>query len=236
MLEITYTLQLITSLRIGTGIGVAGYLDNTVTRDGRGLLVIPGSTLKGKARATFYRLADQLHGNLHPRASEPIGCLANQPPCIVCRVFGAPHWPDSIHFEPAVLHPELQALLEKLDEERLANHRAPLAAQRYGRQVRTNVALDRRQRTAMADHLFTWEAVDPEVSFYGRITTPEGKSLRTYEIALLKAALGFITHLGGSRGRGLGRCTLTVNQVLVDGSEMSAEELDAVLRAESEVQ
>jgi len=236
MFEITYSVKLFSPLRIGTGIGVAGYLDNTVTRDGTGKLIVPGSTLKGKTRATFYRLADQLGGKLHSRESEPLGCLANQEPCMICRVFGAPHWPARIHFEPVILHPELQTLLDHLDDDRRRNNRPPEAALEYARQIRTNISIDRRQRTTLPDRLFTSEVVDPQVIFYGRITSSVGMPISVFETSLLSASMGFITHLGGARGRGLGRCELIIGRVILNGNELTSDELNTALRAGSGVQ
>jgi CRISPR/Cas system CSM-associated protein Csm3 (group 7 of RAMP superfamily) len=236
MFEINYTLLLLTPLKIGTGISVAGFLDNTVTRNGSGKLVVPGSTIKGKTRASFYRLAEQLGENLHSRGSEPSGCIADQAPCTVCRIFGAPHWEGSIHFEPAELHPDLQALLDRLDEDRLNDNRSPLASLEYGRQVRTSVSLDRRQRTSLPDHLFSLEAVDPRIVFYGRISAPQTSKVSNFETALLCASLGFITHLGGGRGRGLGRCEFQITQVIKDHREMTIEEQKVALSEGNGVQ
>lgn len=228
MIEIDFTVRLESPLRVGAGVGQAGYLDNTVVRDQAGRAYLPGSSLKGKARAVAYRLASGLGvRGLHPAGLETAGCPATRPqPCLICSLFGAAQWEGEWVFENAGLHLGARQMLDNLDQAARRDGRRPAAALRFGQQVRTSLALDRRQRVSLPGRLFTYELVGNPVVFSGRIysaarSLPQAGS----ETALLAAALGEITHLGGGRGRGLGRCQVQITQIRSAGSIYPLAEL-----------
>ncbi len=236
MIELTYTLELASPLRIGTGIGQAGYLDNTIARNGSGQAIIPGSSLKGKARAMSFRLAQGLSIPVHALNSEPGGCLSTTTPCLICRIFGATQWPGSLYFANAELHPYLKNVLDDLDREAQEKNQHPKNAVRFGRHVRTSVALDRRRRVALPQRLFTHETVQWPATFGGSIKGEIADLSADYrEVALLSAAIEAITHLGGARGRGVGRCILAVQSVTVHGVDFPRENWAAGLTALGEV-
>ncbi|MHC1733396.1 MAG: RAMP superfamily CRISPR-associated protein [Bacteroidales bacterium] len=224
MIEIFYTIKPISPLRIGTGIGKAGYLDNTVVRDSYGQPFIPGSTIKGKVRATAFRLAKTLEIKTPHSASETSGCLADgRPPCDICRIFGAPQIPGDLYFNNAVLQTDIQKVISQLDKDRRKENRSSLAAEGYGQNIRTNNAIDRKTQTTLVDHLFSFEAVGDPLVFSGQIEGGRKASITKYDAAVLVAILQFTTHLGGTRGRGLGRCEITVDEARVDGCSIMTE-------------
>jgi len=206
MLKITYLLEIHSAIRISTGVGEAGYLDNTIVRDRYGQAYIPGSSIKGKTRAATFRLAQAIGVNLlHAAQDDPQGCIGHQP-CLVCRVFGSPHHQGGVLFGNAVLVAEIQTALADLDGESPRKGERPRAALHLGRQERSNTSLDRKRRVVLPERLFTFEAVDQPALFRGEIFGNESFSLSRSEIALLAVSLENITHMGGGRGRGFGRC------------------------------
>lgn len=221
MIELRYTLELDSPLRVGTGIGLAGYLDNTIARNRQQQAIVPGSTIKGKSRAMVARLCQALEIPVHTH-EETAGCLATANPCLLCRVFGAAQWPGGLHFSDAELHPDIKRVLEHLDEAAQNRGRPVHNARNFSRQIRTSIALDRRRHTVLRDRLFTHETVQSPAQFVGRISghidnmRPDGA-----EAVLLAAALEAVTHLGGGRGRGTGRCRFAVTAILVNDTKIA---------------
>lgn len=234
MIQIDYTVTLRSPLRVATGIGRAGWLDNTVTRDADGQPLLPGSSLKGRTRAAAFRLARGLGAVTHAPSLETSGCSVTEAPCLICRIFGAAQWPGRLHFADSHLDPRLANLLASLDhlEHSRQDTSSPAAGLAFGRVVRSNTAIDRRRRVVLPGRLFTYEAIDSTVTFVGTIEGEIRDAAADHgEIALLVAALESITHLGGAKGRGMGRCTITAHPVRVDGVEIERASLGNALNA-----
>lgn len=226
MLAIEYTITLKSPLRIATGTGQAGWLDGTAMRDTEGHPYVPAGSIKGRCRAHAFRLAAPLGMVTHDADQETAGCPITADPCPICRTFGAAQWPAALYFSDVALDSLLRQLLLSLDDTARAARRRPQAGKTFGRGVRANTAIDRRTRTAYPGHLFTHEVIGPSVSFTGRvegaIRNPDPNHSET---ALLVAALESITHLGGAKGRGTGRCLVTVETITIDGTDVGRAEL-----------
>jgi len=231
MIELIYHIHFYTPVHIGTGYGFAGFLDSVAIRDGQGHVYLPGSTVKGKARAAARRLAHGLGlGSQICQADTPCG-LARGAPCPVCRLFGSPQFPGQLHFDNVQLPEHYRKLLTALAE------RDPLAARRAVTKPRTGVMLSRRRRATRPEHLFTYELVRTDLPLSGRIVGEvigregwNGQDLRE-DLALLWSALKLVTHLGRARGRGLGRCFIEVTSVEVAGQPFTAADYASALRA-----
>jgi CRISPR/Cas system CSM-associated protein Csm3 (group 7 of RAMP superfamily) len=76
--------------------------------------------------------------------------------------------------------------------------------------------LSRQRRVALDKRLFRIELTDHDLTFETRIqgTLPSAHARR--DLALLLVALRDLTHLGGHKGRGLGRCQVTLDVVKLD--------------------
>lgn len=232
MIRIDYSASLKSPLRVATGVGRAGWLDNTVMRNAAGHPFIPGSSIKGRVRATAFRISQGLGATIHSPTQESVGCPITAEPCLICRVFGAAQWPGTLHFADANLDPLLQTLISSLDRPLGQNEDSfqPQAGLAFGRLTRTNTAIGRRRRVVLPGRLFTFETIDSSVTFIGSITGDiYGLSADYREIALLVAALESITHLGGAKGRGMGRCTITVHPVKVNGTAVDRATLNEAI-------
>lgn len=230
MIKITYLIQLESGLRVGTGLGLQGYLNATIHRTKLGQVYVPGSTVKGKVRATLHRLASGLGIETHEPTEDRAGCLLDRVPCVVCRLFGATQVPGTLHFRNAHLDEQLQQLLWQLDNQMEEQGRSAKASLEYGSEQRTNVSLDRRRRTALSGRLFSGEVVSPHVIFFGQIDGHLPQSDNPYQdVAMLVAALGMISHLGSGRGRGLGTCRFVVDRVSIKDKVVKRQELSRVL-------
>lgn len=210
MLELTYELKFDTPVHVGAGYGFATFLDNVVVRDGQGHVYLPGSSLKGKARAAARRLTRGLSHTNQPCSIDRPCNLLRSAPCPICRLFGGRQFPGRVHFDNIQLPQSYRTLLENM-----ANTH-PLLARQATTQQRTHVMLNRRQRTARPDHLFTNELVNAHLPFIGQIASTAPAGLE--DLAILWGALRLITHIGRARGRGLGRCTLTPTHLTLNNT------------------
>lgn len=230
MIEIQYELRLKTPTHVGAGYGFAGFLDSVVMRDGSGLIYIPGSSIKGKARATARRLADGLQGTSANLCDKAANCLLHEgKPCIVCRLFGSPQFPGTLYFDNIVLPDLYQKILRFMHK-----HKKPLLARQAMTQKRTHVMLSRRRRAALPDHLFTNELIRADLPLKGAVRghLPHSQKAQTVkrDLALLRGALGLITHIGRARSRGLGYCDIHVVSFMIDGQSFTNAEYEQALQ------
>jgi CRISPR/Cas system CSM-associated protein Csm3 (group 7 of RAMP superfamily) len=203
VIEFAYQLSFHTVSHIGTGRGFAGFLDGIVMRDHDDNVYVPGSSIKGKTRAAARRLAHSL--GIHRCPPEhpcgPAGAV-----CTICAIFGSPQIAGRFYFENVqlpTLYQDLLADVRKYD---------PIRARNLTTDRRTQVMLSRRRRSAHPDHLFTFELMQPDLPLSGRIeghlSSLADDQMLPREALLLWGALESITHMGKSRARGWGRCSL----------------------------
>lgn len=241
------TLRAETALRVGSGQAddISG-ADIAVIKDPQRRPYVPGSSLKGALRAHVERLVrglwpqadtrcaacDPLNetgrcipGRWPPAVARPPGlkiiedlrneagdnpttlaALVWEHTCRVCRVFGSPWLASKVSFRDVSLtHPELW--LEA----------------RY--QVRTGVGIERDSDAAAERVLYSGETVPPGTAFTWEITVENADPITEEPLLFLglrEMSKGHVP-LGGARSRGLGRVSLTVDQVtLVDGTKREA--------------
>jgi CRISPR/Cas system CSM-associated protein Csm3 (group 7 of RAMP superfamily) len=218
-IELALVLALDSPLHIGTGYGLAGYLDARTRLDEHGYPYLPGPSLKGRLRFYLHALLPTLNGHGSTEAE--------------VNLFGQENEAGSLCFNDLRLTWEWQNLLGRVAGA------APGGGLRTER--RTNVMLSRLRGVALEKHLFTVETAPPHLNFEGRIHgyLPDCSRLvtvggRSYprDLALLLAACRALTHLGGRKSRGLGRCGLTIapDGLLVDGNPVDSDQLLEALR------
>lgn len=181
---------------VGAGALGGALADKPMTRDARGLPVVPASTFKGRLRHEIERLAPVLHPgapqHTPQRCTAPVAekmCQGDGEPCVVCRLFGSSWAGGKLIFsdltlvEPAFL---AQAKPEEL----------PPGDLRYG------VGLSRHRRVAEDQLLYTTEVFMPgtPLTLSGTISG----DLEQDELDLLRAGLDSLFALGGGKTRGMG--------------------------------
>jgi CRISPR/Cas system CSM-associated protein Csm3 (group 7 of RAMP superfamily) len=194
-----YLLRFAAPVGIASGLGLAGLVDRAVVRDSTGLPVIPGSSVKGRLRFFAERLllaGGAPEGLRQHDPARPL-CKNREDACTVCRLFGNPSLPALLYVGPASLEEPWKTLLGEL----LAAGRNPVV--RGDAEIRPGVALSRRSRTALPDHLFFDETVPATVSFAGRILV--GGEPREEEERFLIGAGAMVDALGGRKAAGRGR-------------------------------
>lgn len=225
-----YRIDLTTSLHIGTGIGFARMVDDTVCRAGPELgsevrlPCIPGSSLKGKVRSRCEALARSFELHLCDKG----GRVCKRHPCIICRLFGSAYTPGRLRFADALLTEPWRLLARPESSQEAAMAHEPFALST----VRMGNKLERATRTVEQEFLFSLEHTADQLQFAGSIhghledRRIAGETLvLPAEAWLLLVGLQLVDKLGGGRSRGLGRCRITVSHLSIDGGENMIDSL-----------
>ena len=177
---------------VGAGALGGSLADKPLTRDARGLPMIPASSFKGRLRHEVERLAPILCPNDPPPCAAPVPdamCQGDQEPCPVCRLFGSPWHSGKLTFSNLTL----------VEPDFLTTEEAPLGDLRYG------VGLSRQRRVAEDQLLYTTEVLLPGTPI--TLSTLNGTisgDLTKEELALVRTALDNLFAIGGGKTKGLG--------------------------------
>jgi len=235
--ELTFRIQALSALHIGTGLGLAGVVDRRTARrlhtpvDGKDirLVYIPGSSVKGRLRHHFTQLARELKISVcgPDQHCRPPSC------CPRCVLFGSEALEGQLVFHDAPLTQEWQNLAYEKE-----NGTWLKLSEFFETEHRTNVSLSRRRGVAMEQRLFASEVVARGLDFDAKVTGEvEGlvPALKVNgvdvpaEIVLLIVAARTVTHIGGSKSPGLGRCRIHAYEIKVDGKTLSEEKVLSAL-------
>ena len=191
---------------IGSGFGIAGIIDSATIKDNNNIVFIPGSSVKGRIRSEFKKVLESL--------GEPTcnSIIANRPEvcksddikdaCAMCRIFGSEFHEGRLFFEDAVMDSKTLELFSRI----VKNRSLPVLQS----SIRTGTRLDRYRRTVDEGALFTFEGVNPQVAFTSFIS---GSSyVSDDEYSLFKGTIEAITHFGGNKARGMGRCNIRLTE------------------------
>ena len=230
--ELTFRTQTMSALHIGTGLGLAGVVDRRTARrlhtpvDGKDmrLVYIPGSSIKGRLRYHFTQLMHDLNLAV---CSPDRHCRFPSSRCPRCVLFGSEALEGQLVFHDAPLTQEWQDLAYERENGSWLN-----LAEFFETEHRTNVSLSRRRGVAMEQRLFTSEVVARGLEFDAKVTGEVRGVLPALkvngvdvpaEIVLLVAAARTVTHIGGNKSRGLGRCVIHACDIKVDGKGLSED-------------
>jgi len=180
----TYNLTFKTSVSVFAGHGVAGLVDRRIFRNSRGLPSIPGSTVKGRWRYSALRLLSSrttssslsLHSSNKPFCKEPDRA------CTLCKLFGSPAIRAAIWVGQAELESTLRHEVKSL----VSTNRNPVISE--DAELRPGIALSRKRRAPVPNHLFYDEAAPAGVVFTGtiRVINPLTKEEKQFLIGAAK--------------------------------------------------
>jgi CRISPR/Cas system CSM-associated protein Csm3 (group 7 of RAMP superfamily) len=225
-IQLALRLELLTPMHVGTGYGLAGYLDARMATDEHGRPYVPGSSLKGRLRHYLRRAALQLGDDGRDDVSAEIN------------IFGEEDRVGALFFSDCHLAAAWQNLNEQANADTPAGNpgsspalRNPLLGDR-----RQSVMISRLRGVALEKHLFSTEVAPARLAFEGQIAgrlPDNGRTVRAAgitcprDLALLVAACQMLTHLGGRKSRGLGSCRLVIlpDGLLVDGTPVDPAHL-----------
>ena len=193
---------------VGSGFGLAGLIDSSTVKDGDGIVYLPGSSIKGRLRSEFKKNMEALGdgpicNSLISSKTEICKMDKIEDACVICRIFGSELFEGSLIFEDAVIDAETRNILSKLEKDK--------ALPVFQSSIRTGIRINRYLKTADEGALFTFEAANPAIVLTSRI---HGSCyLSDNEYSYLKGTIGTITHLGGDKARGMGKCSVAVREI-----------------------
>ena len=206
--DIKLKLQIILNspLIIGSGFGIAGLIDSTTVKGNDNIAYIPASSLKGKIRSEFKKTLEALNirvCNSVITDNKEICKYSNiKDACVICRIFGSEFYDGSIIFEDAITEPEAREVIKKIEENKVIPS--------FQSSLRTGIRINRYLKIADEGALFTLEGVNPSITFKSMIY---GSCYITdEEYSYLRETICMITHIGGDKSGGMGRCTIKVEE------------------------
>lgn len=198
--DVELAVVLRTSLHIGTGLGLSRVLDDRTVqgphpeRPSLTLPYIPGASFKGRLRHHVRMLSAQLAFEQSLRS------------LLEGDLFGFADRPATLFYTD--IHIDLG------DPTMHAFDRAGLL-KTLATSERSFVSLSRVRRVALDQRLFRLELAEHGLRLKGRITGTLLDERAEAALALLLAAIGEMSHIGGMKGRGLGAVTVTTTRVRV---------------------
>lgn len=210
------TIEFTSDWQCGSGTGVPGGVDRQIIRDQDGLPYVPARTARGIWRYGCELAAEAFDEGLDTRPWAGLVAL----------IFGAATNTDSaaagglLQVDPARLAPEW---ISRLRDPR----RGATREQRLARQERTllrdalvvprfNTRIDPERGTAHDDTLRLNERARAGLTLHAGYSWPTSKMPWQVEL-LLAAGAALVHHVGGTRRRGAGRCTMRL-----DGLDVTA--------------
>lgn len=190
---------------VGSGFGTAGLIDLKSVKDKDDIVYFPATSLKGKIKAEFKKimLAIDSSNICNTTINKKICKFDNiKAACVICRCFGSEFYEGSLIFEDAVMDYETHDILSKIETDKI------MPQSQSG--IRTGIRINRILKTAEDKGLFNFETVNPSIIFTSRIYGDVW--LTDEEYIFFKKTIESITHLGGNKARGLGKCSIEVNE------------------------
>lgn len=190
---------------VGSGFGAAGLIDLKSVKDKDDIVYFPATSLKGKVKAEFKKVMLTIDsGNICNITTNKEICKFDniKEACVICRIFGSEFYEGSLIFEDAVMDYETHDILSKIETNKIMPQSQSA--------IRTGIRINRILKTAEDKALFNFETVNPSIVFTSRIHGDVW--LTDEEYIFFKKTIESITHLGGNKARGLGRCSIEVNE------------------------
>ncbi len=192
---------------VASGFGLAGIIDSTTVKDNDKIVYIPASSIKGKIRSEFKKVMESLEMPVcNSIVADRLEICKNddvKDACAICRIFGSEFYDGCLIFEDAVMEDKTRELFSRIVKNR------PLPA--FQSSIRSGIKLNRYLKTAKEGALFTFEGVNPSVTF--RASFFGSCYITDEEYSLFKGTIETITHLGGNKAGGMGRCNIRLIEV-----------------------
>ena len=204
-LELNITFK--TPFIVGSGFGIAGLVDSTTVKGNDNIIYLPASSLKGKIRSEFKKNMEALNipvcNSIIHSKTEICKFSDIKDACVVCRIFGSEYYQSSLVFEDGVIDVKTKEILSEIVKDKVIP-----ACQSS---VRPGIKINRQLKTAEEGALFTLEEVNPAIT----LTTPIYGScyITDDEYSYFKGTIETITHIGGNKAGGMGRCSITLREV-----------------------
>lgn len=194
---------------VGSGYGVAGYLDDTVMKDENGLPYLPGTTLKGNIRQACVDIAKIAGIMVYDTSAKELKALLgagkdlSDPRAFspITQIFGSPYLPAGFEFYSAYM----AAGAAESDWAR----QMLIWSETHNELTETGIA--------KPDHLFSHEVACYQLPLSGTAQPfwfpiiPKRNEVSAEAVALLVAGIRFVDRIGAKKSRGKGGVTLRIH-------------------------
>ena len=223
-IKLNYRLTFGSSFHCGTGLP-NGLIDRSVCKDSNGYLYVPGSTIKGVLRESCEVIARLFNLSARQPHDEHVALKAHAGDVdIVESIFGSRFKESSLFFDNAYM------IDKNFFDGQSRNNKKYLFMQV---EHRTQTSISRRTGTVKEGALFSSEFGISGLSFNGSIhgilagflnELSEENLKSPYALFLLIAGIYFTEKIGANRSVGMGRCKLSIKELLVDGKSKKPED------------
>lgn len=208
-IDLTLTIEFFSPFNIGSGFGVAGLVDSKSVKDNNDIAYIPATSLKGKIKSEFKKImltinSSNICNNFINKNTEICKYEKINDACVICRFFGSEFYEGSLIFNDAKIDENISEFFTKINTDRIVDNSQS--------KIRIGIKLDRVLKTAEETALFNFETINPSNIFKSRIYGHIWFTDEEY-IFFIKS-IESITHFGGKKARGLGRCSIKVEEAL----------------------
>ncbi|OPX38179.1 MAG: hypothetical protein B1H11_04875 [Desulfobacteraceae bacterium 4484_190.1] len=204
MEPITISIHFLSGYAVQSGYGLAGILDNTITKDDKGLPYIPGTTLKGVIREACEEIALLKRHRPYETVIEEMKNITKnggdlKDPNVygpITRLFGTPFIPSALEFHSAYLK----------------KHGMDPATREFIRKSvswnESHTSISYATGTAKKDHLFSMEVASPDFDHPDYIfcfdIVPAAGLVDNDLLSLLFCGIRLVDHIGSGKTRGKG--------------------------------
>lgn len=204
-INLKLTITFSSPFMVGSGFGIAGLVDSSTVKDSKGIIYLPASSIKGKIKSEFKKNIESIvvssvcnsivSGNKEVCKDKDI-----KNACIVCRIFGSEFYEGSLIFTDGVMDAEKRKKLSKIEGDNIL----PV----FQSSIRSGTKINRLLKTTEEGALFSMEGVNPAIELTSTIkgSCYMSEDQYNYFIGTIKT----ITHLGGNKAGGMGRCDIIV--------------------------
>lgn len=204
-IDLTLTIEFCSPFNIGSGFGAAGLVDSKSVKDNNDIAYIPATSLKGKIKSEFKKNmltinSSNICNNFVNKNTEICKFEKINDACVICRFFGSEFYEGSLIFGDAKIDENISEFFTKIQTDRIVDNSQS--------EVRMGIKLNRVLKTAEETALFNFETINPSNIFKSRIYGHVYLTGEEY-IFFIKT-IESITHLGGNKARGLGKCSIKI--------------------------
>lgn len=204
-INLKLTITFSSPFMVGSGFGIAGLVDSSTVKDSDGIVYLPASSIKGKIKSEFKKNIESLFtgsvcNSIMSGRTNVCQDKDIKNACVVCRIFGSEFYEGSLIFEDAVMDADTREILYKIENNKII----PV----FQSSIRSGTKINRFLKTTEEGALFSLEGVNPAIVLTSNINGSCYMSEDEYNY--FKGTIKTITHLGGNKARGNGRCNIDI--------------------------
>lgn len=193
---------------VSSGFGIAGLVDSSTVKNRDNIVYLPASSIKGKIKSEFKKNMEALNAGYvcnsivsHKKDICQHKDMKNA--CVICRIFGSEFYDGSLVFEDALIDINSMNILSKIERNKTISS--------CQSSTRTGIKINRLLKTTEEGAMLTLESVNPAIILTSHVFG--SCNITDEEYSYFKGTIQTITHFGGNKGRGMGRCDIEITEI-----------------------